>query len=605
MSRPAIAFSSRELFPFGGGGIGTYIAEIASALAPVADVTIVTADWHEAKYHELVALGDPRVDYGGARVAFVAVPEPAEYGGFRAHMHLYSYRVLECLRALYGERGPDLVEFPDFLGEGVVTAQARRTGDPFLASTVVAVRLHTSAEMIDVLNGHLAQDEEARLHRELERAALRDADVLLEAGGDILDTYRRFYGDALAPARRVRHPMPWPDELPVAPAHDGPLRLLYVGRCERRKGVQDLIDALTGFTADWRLTVLGADTATAPLGGSMLRTLQLQAAEDPRIRFVTAVARAELPAVMADHDAVVLPSRWECWPYVALEALAAGVPLLGTRVGGLVEIVRPGVTGWLAPGAGTEALREVLGPLVAEPRRARAPRDGVREHLQRLADADALRAAYAGLARASRPPRPTRCAEAEPLVSAVVHYSGEASTVVAVAESVLAQTYPRVELLVVDDGGFEPADVVLAELAARHPLRVLATPDRGPGAALNFGVAQARGRYVLVLDAGVTLEPQFLARAVPLLADHAWVGAWNDTERPHAVADGPVALLRRDACDFSEDVTGDAVALRLRELRAAGRVIPAVLWHGATPADDAEPGELQALLRGREVAWVP
>ncbi|HEX6391139.1 MAG TPA: glycosyltransferase, partial [Solirubrobacteraceae bacterium] len=268
MTRPRIVLSSRELFPFGGGGIGTYVAETAQLLAPVADVTVVTASWHEDRYRELAAQGDPRVAYGGAEVAFVAVPEPADYGGFHAHMHLYGQRVLARVRELFGARGPELIELPDYLGEGFVATQAARAGDPFLASTVVVLRLHTTAEMIEVLNGHLPQELEGRISRDLERRALRDADVLLEAGGDILGTYARFYDGELAPARRVRHPMPWPGVLPARPTGDGPLRLLYVGRCERRKGVQDLLDALTSLPGDWQLTVLGDDTPTAPLGGS-------------------------------------------------------------------------------------------------------------------------------------------------------------------------------------------------------------------------------------------------------------------------------------------------------------------------------------------------
>ncbi|MCW3039635.1 MAG: glycosyl transferase group 1, partial [Solirubrobacterales bacterium] len=286
--RPQIVLSSRELFPFLGGGIGVYVAQAARALASVADVTILTASWYAEKYEELTAAGDPRVDFGGARLAFVEVPVPADHGEFYSHMHLYSHRVLERLRELFGQSGPDLVEFSDYLGEGFVATQARRGGDPFLADTTIAVRVHTTAEICNVLNGCLGSDFESRISRDLERRALREADVVVYSGGDIYGTYERFYGrENLAPPRRIRYPMAWPEPAPVAPVlTDGPLRMIYVGRCERRKGVQDLIAALTAFTADWRLTVLGGDTPTAPLGASMRRTLELQAAGDHRVSFV-------------------------------------------------------------------------------------------------------------------------------------------------------------------------------------------------------------------------------------------------------------------------------------------------------------------------------
>jgi hypothetical protein len=297
------------------------------------------------------------------------------------------------------------------------------------------------------------------------------------------------------------------------------------------------------------------------------------------------------------------------------------MPLVATPVGGLAEIVAPGVTGWLARATGAEALRELLGPLVAEPARVRGPRDAsaVRAHLDALADPDAMRAAYMDLCGARRPAsRPET-----PLVSAVVCYSGRAQNIEAAVASVVAQTYPRIEIIVVNGGAFDPADAVLAELAARHPLRVLSQDDRGPGAARNFGIAQSRGRHVLVLDADATLEPTFVARAATLLESDdalAYVTAWNDDERPvgnwtalvqeRDVTGGSVAVLRRGACDFSEDLTGATAWMLLRELHRAGRhghVIPEVLWHAGAPgaAGVVDDGELDALLREREVAWMP
>ena len=139
--------------------------------------------------------------------------------------------------------------------------------------------------------------------------------------------------------------------------------------------MQDLVAALTGITADWGLTILGADTPTAPLGASLRETLRLQAADDPRIAFKESVAREEVPALMAAHDAVVLPSRWECWPYVALEAMSAGVPVIAPPVGGYTEMIVPGVTGERTAGPGVVPLMEALVPLVADPASFRARRD--------------------------------------------------------------------------------------------------------------------------------------------------------------------------------------------------------------------------------------
>jgi len=655
VSRPTIVLASRELFPFGGGGIGAYVAQNARVLTPVADVTIVTAGWYREKYEELSVLDDPRVDYGGAAVAFVEVPEPHEHGAFYSHMHLYSHRVLERVRELFASGAPDLIEFSDYLGEGFIATQARRGGDPFLAGTLLALQLHTSAEMCEVLNGHLDRDFERRITRELERRALRDADVLLQCGGDILASYERFYaGTTLAPAALVRYPLDRTGGLPPeSPPVDGPLRMLYVGRCERRKGVQDLIAALTAFTADWRLTVLGTDTTTAPLGRSMRRTLELQAAGDHRVSFQEGVSRAELPARMAEHDVVVMPSRWECWPYVALEAMAAGVPVIAPPVGGLTKLVAPGLSGCLTAAPGTDALMATLGPLVANPVPFRARRDpgALRAHAHALSDPDTIRAAYAELLdrpRGIRGHRPRAGAEAPALVTVVVPYYQLHRFVGETIASVFAQTYGRIEVLVVDDGAFGLEDVVLAELATRYPLRVIAQPNGGLGAARNAGIAQSRGRYVLPLDADNVLEPTFLARCVALLEADAelhfvtsWnryvtedgtpfpaphegyrpVGNWTAIVHERNVAGDGTAVFRRSVFDhhrFSEDLVSFEDWALYRALTAAGRhghVIPEMLWRyrvregsmlrevGLRHAERLY-AEMDALIREQEVVWV-
>ncbi|WP_354699209.1 glycosyltransferase [Paraconexibacter sp. AEG42_29] len=658
MSRPQVVIASRELFPFGGGGIGTYIAQTARVLAPLADVTMLTASWYRDKYAELSALGDPRVDYDGARVEFVDVPEPHEYGTFYSHMHLYSHRLVERLRALFPDGGPDLIEFPDYLGEGFVATQARRGGDPFFAGTTIAVRLHTSAEMCEVLNGYLDRDFERRISRDLERRTLRDADVLLHAGGDILASYRRFYGDDLAPGVLVRHPL---DDDPTteqatAPAtnEDGPLRMIYLGRCERRKGVQDLFAALLAFTADWRLTVLGRDTDTAPLGRSMRRTLELQAAGDHRITFLDDIPRADVRATMAAHDLVVLPSRWECWPYVALEAMQAGVPVLAPRVGGFAELIQPSAApGWLTPRPGAEALMAALGPFVAEPARVRSARDphALRNHVAALTDPDAIRRGYASLLKPADTTQKqvvTTPADPVPLVTVVIPYYGLHAFLEEAVASVVAQTYPRVEVIVVNDGSFGPADVALAEVATRYPVRVISQANGGLSAARNFGITQARGRYVLPLDADNVLEPTFIARCVALLEareDIHFVTSWNRFIDPDGVpypapnegyrpignwsaivhernvaGDGTAVLRRRlfEQHHYLEDLTAFEDWALYRELHDAGRfghVIPEMLWRYrirptsmlqavGVPQEERLQAEVDALIREQEVTWV-
>ncbi|RZS39032.1 (1-_4)-alpha-D-glucan synthase (UDP-glucose) [Herbihabitans rhizosphaerae] len=169
--------------------------------------------------------------------------------------------------------------------------------------------------------------------------------------------------------------------------------LLYFGRLEWEKGVQDLITALPRIRRSHpgtRLVVAGK--------GRQAKTLVEQARKH-RVRraidFVGHLSDVELVAALAAADAVVLPSRYEPFGIVALEAAAAGAPLVASTAGGLGEVVVQGETGLaFAPGdveALTEAVRDVLDDPAAARKRARTAKKrlGVDFDWERIAEATA------------------------------------------------------------------------------------------------------------------------------------------------------------------------------------------------------------------------
>ena len=545
------ALVSREVYPFDGGGIGEYIASCSRLLATLGEVTIFTSSKHEESFRTMMADGDPRMSPPGVQVAFVPEPEPGDLAGYFSPLHLYSARVLEALRRHYGRHGPSLVEFSDYLGEGAITAQARRAGDPMLRATRVGVRLHTTAEVCAVLDGYAATSFEGRVTYDLERIALRDADAVLWPGGDTLGFYKRFYGSALGPPWQIRNPFTAPENASHAEQPrdaQTSLRLLYLGRLERRKGVQNLLRAVSSIESDdLRLTLLGGDTDTGPLSTSMRAQLELLAGGDSRIEFLDAVPRPEVPEVIRAHDAVVLPSLWEAWPYVGLETLRLNRPLLTTPTGGFTEMVRPDVNGWRTDDVGAEHLARLIERLMIDRDAVERPRleELPTMTFAELTDATKILGAYESILREparwdvpGAPARPRadarRRAAVEPakppLVSVVIPYYRLHEHVEETVESVFAQTHPRLEVIIVNDGSFFDADWVLGELATRYPLAVLTQTNAGLGAARNFGIAQSRGRYIVPLDPDDMLEPTYVERGVALLESQpalAYVSTWS------------------------------------------------------------------------------
>lgn len=581
--KPRIALVSREVYPLGGGGLGNYVTWAAAALADVAEVTVLTTAAHRDEYERLRAAADERLP-AAVEIEFVEEPpggHPKDWnhGSWFGPFHLWSARVFEALSHLYPDGGPDLAEFPDYHGEAAVSVQARRSSDPRLRNTCVCVRANTTSEICQVLDGRLSRRFDYRSMFDLERYALRHADRFVWPGGDVLGTYRRFYGaDGLAPGARIPHAVARQsrDSMSVPPpSAPGPLRLLYAGRLERRKGVHNLLRALLDLDReDWELTVVGADTSTGPLGVSVRGQLEALAAGDERVRILERVSRERLAALIEEHHVCAVPSLWECWPNVALEALERGRPVLGTPTGGLIEIVKPRRSGWLSAGTSAEALgvslqhlldsREEVAGLAGE-----APRLAFEE----LTNPAPIRERYLDLIAETTqtPRRPASGPPSQRLVSVVLTYFELEAYVEEAVASLFAQGYPEIEVLVVNDGSLREADRVLEELASRYPLRVVTQPNSGLSAARNFGIALSRGDYILPFDADDVAEPDLVARCVAALDGDpkaAYVATWSQFmhEDGRLVDDGYQPLGNESSLLGEQNVAGTAASMFRREV---------------------------------------
>ncbi|MFD1342727.1 glycosyltransferase family 4 protein [Litorisediminicola beolgyonensis] len=161
-----------------------------------------------------------------------------------------------------------------------------------------------------------------------------------------------------------------PDRYGREASEKGPgTRLLFVGRLAGVKGVPLLVDAVRRLASDHpdvQLDLIGDGPDRAALEAKVTN-----AGLSDRIRFLGYRNQEAVADALVETDLFVLPSFAEGVPVVLMEAMAAGVPVVTTRIAGVPELVEDGETGLLVPAGNPEALTSAIATLITDPDRRR------------------------------------------------------------------------------------------------------------------------------------------------------------------------------------------------------------------------------------------
>lgn len=193
----------------------------------------------------------------------------------------------------------------------------------------------------------------------LERALYHRADKILVTAGHVKQTLVRAYG---CDAERIATIMIGANVQAEATSADlaryGAGRIVFVGIDWERKGGPALLSAFDKVAARFpqaSLTIVGSAPPVA----------------HPRVRTLGRIARPLVAAALREASIFCLPSVVEPSAVASVEAMAFGLPVVATTVGGFPEMVRDQETGLLVPPGDPEALAEALGRLLADPALAR------------------------------------------------------------------------------------------------------------------------------------------------------------------------------------------------------------------------------------------
>jgi glycosyltransferase involved in cell wall biosynthesis len=165
-----------------------------------------------------------------------------------------------------------------------------------------------------------------------------------------------------------------------------------IARLTEQKGVADFLDALARLAhrPGWQAAIVGDGPQRAELEARAYR-LGLE----PRCRFVG--TRTDLGDVLGACDLLVVPSRSEGLPYVVLEAMVVGTPLIATRVGGIPEVILDGVRGVLVPPRAPDRLAAAITAALENPLKSRVLADAARRHAAATLSLDGMLEAVAAV----------------------------------------------------------------------------------------------------------------------------------------------------------------------------------------------------------------
>lgn len=155
--------------------------------------------------------------------------------------------------------------------------------------------------------------------------------------------------------------------------HPGPadgLKLIYVGRLEAEKGLHTIIQAFSLIAANRKNISITLDIYGHgdPDYIATLKTLVQQRELTQQVLFKGGVPRAEIPVVLARYDGLIFSSEWqEPFARTILEAMAAGLVVVGTTTGGTGEILVEGVTGLTFPAGNDQVLADQIQRLYHNP----------------------------------------------------------------------------------------------------------------------------------------------------------------------------------------------------------------------------------------------
>jgi glycosyltransferase involved in cell wall biosynthesis len=311
------------------------------------------AEEQAGRGHDVGILADSNAEDGLTSMKFAAVAPKLTLGIARIPMHRQpGFGDLAAVRAV--RRHAAKLDLDVLHGHGAKGgAYARLAARSLLGSRSIKSFYTPHGGSLNLKPGSLEQ----RVLMTVERGLERVTTGLIFESAHAARTYRARISAKGAPQRIIPNGLRPSDFAPAIPRSDA-TDILFVGELRDLKGIDVLLEALASLKdRAVTATIVGSGPDEAKF-----KNLSLSLGLDGRVRFMGALPIRDAFAL---GRIMVVPSRAESFPYVVLEAAAAGLPLIATDVGGIPEITAGTDTRLIAPGHAGELAAALVAVLDA------------------------------------------------------------------------------------------------------------------------------------------------------------------------------------------------------------------------------------------------
>ena len=341
------------------GGMNVYVLETARALGSLGNLVDVYTRWHDPKDPQVIELGDnARVIHLKAGPCdrtkeglYQDIPDfLAELYGFNESEGT-SYDLVHSHYWLSGSAGIALSDGWNIPHVTTFHTLARKKAQARAGETDPEIRVAAESRVMESVDAIVVSTEQER--EDLSRLYhVRPDNVEVIPPGVDTTLFRP------TEKARAREKLGLTDERIV----------LSVGRIEPLKGLDILIGAMAKLedSDGTRLLIVGGNPGIDP-EIDRLRFLAERLGLQNKVTFAGTVAHTDLPTYYGAADVFVFPSYYESFGLVALEAMACGIPVIASRVGGPKAFIKEGKTGYLIPWRCPEPFAQRLDMVLANP----------------------------------------------------------------------------------------------------------------------------------------------------------------------------------------------------------------------------------------------